>query len=243
VENARSSERDARLLDEQMRYYDDRAPEYQDLWFRRGRHDLGDEFNERWFRETAIVERAVDDVATTGAVLEIGCGSGLWTRRLAPHASRYVAVDSSRNMLELNRARNDGPNVEFVLADAFDWQPPNDERFDLIFFGFFISHVPPEAFAGWWARIRSWLTPSGHAFIVDDTAGPDRPYSGDVVDDGPKHAHRRHLSDGREYTIVKVFYEPAELAVRLSELSWNAEIRGSGQHFLYGSARPVPAQP
>jgi SAM-dependent methyltransferase len=230
----------ARLLDEQVRYYDDRAPEYEDLWFRRGRHDLGAEFNERWFRETAIVEAAVDAAGTDGSVLEIACGTGLWTRRLAPRSSRYVALDSSRKMLELNGAQNEGPNVEFVLADAFDWEP-SSEQFDLIFFGFFISHVPPEAFAGWWTRFRSWLAPGGSVFLVDDAAGPDRPYSGDVVPDGPPRAHRRRLSDGREYTIVKVFYGPGDLALRLAELGWSAEIRGSGQHFLYGSAQPFPA--
>ncbi|MDP9296558.1 MAG: class I SAM-dependent methyltransferase, partial [Actinomycetota bacterium] len=130
---------------------------------------------------------------------------------------------------------------EYVLADAFDWEPPSDAQFDMIFFGFFMSHVPPEAFAGLWARVRSWLVASGRVFVVDDAAGPDRPYSGDVVADGPRYAHRRSLSDGREYTIVKVFYEPGELEARLGELGWNAEIRGSGEHFLYGSARPFPS--
>ncbi|MDP9296539.1 MAG: class I SAM-dependent methyltransferase, partial [Actinomycetota bacterium] len=136
--NGTAGER-ARLLREQIRYYDDRAPEYEDLWYRRGRHDLGPDFNTRWFEETAIVEAAVDAAASEGSVLEIGCGSGLWTRRLAGSASRYVALDSSRTMLELNRGRNDGSNTEYVLADAFDWEPSTDAQFDLIFFGFFIS--------------------------------------------------------------------------------------------------------
>ena len=62
----------APLLAEQIHYYDDRAPEYEDLWFRRGKHDLGPDFNERWFRETATVESAVDGIAATGNVLEVG---------------------------------------------------------------------------------------------------------------------------------------------------------------------------
>jgi demethylmenaquinone methyltransferase/2-methoxy-6-polyprenyl-1,4-benzoquinol methylase len=234
-----ASKSDPALLSEQIRYYDDRAPEYEDLWFRRGRHDLGPDFNARWFEETATVEAAVDAAASDGAVLEIGCGSGLWTRRLAPRARRYLALDTSPSMLKLNATRTGDTNVEHVLADAFTWEPPNEERFDLIFFGFFISHVPPEAFAGWWNRVRTWLSPSGRVFIVDDKAGPDRPYSGDVVDDGPEHAHRRRLSDGREYTIVKVFYTPGELTSRFSELDWTAQISGSGQHFLFGAARPT----
>jgi len=108
------------LLAEQIQYYDDRAPEYEDLWFRRGKHDLGPAFNEHWFRETGIVESAVDDIVTEGSVLEAACGSGLWTRRLAPHASRYVALDSSPHMLDLNRERYGTTHVEYVLADVFE---------------------------------------------------------------------------------------------------------------------------
>jgi SAM-dependent methyltransferase len=226
----------APLLAEQIRYYDDRAPEYEDLWFRRGRHDLGQEFNERWFRETGIVESAVDQIATNGSVLEIACGSGLWTRRLVPKAARYVGLDSSPRMLELNRARYGAPHVEYVLADAFEWDTA--ERFDLVFFGFFVSHVPPDLWESWWERVATWLKPDGIAFIVDDAAGPNRPYSGDVVEDEPPHAHRRRLSGGREYTIVKVFYSPEELTTRLADVGWHAEIASSGEHFLFGSARP-----
>jgi SAM-dependent methyltransferase len=173
----------APLLAEQIRYYDDRAPEYEDLWFRRGRHDLGHEFNARWFREAATIKATVDDIATEGSVLEVACGSGLWTRRLAPKAARYVAVDSSPRMLEQNRSRYGAPHVEYVLSDAFEWD--TGERFDLVFLGFFVSHIPPELWESWWQRLATWLAPAGIAFIVDDAAGPNRPYSGDVVENGP----------------------------------------------------------
>jgi SAM-dependent methyltransferase len=226
----------ARLLADQIRYYDDRAPEYEDLWYRRGRHDLGPEFNARWFEETAIVEAAVDAAASDGSVLEIGCGSGLWTRRLAPHASRYVALDSSPAMLELNRDHTRIATVEYVLADTFEWS--SDDRFDLVFLGFFVSHVPPELFQSWWQRIGSWLRPHGLVYLVDDATGPHRPYSGDTVHGSPAYAHRRRLSGEREYTIVKLFYSPEELADLLSQSGWIPEIRSSGRHFLYGSVRP-----
>ena len=227
-----------RLLADQIRYYDDRAPIYEDLWFRRGSYDRGPAFNAAWFGETAIVEAAVDALEPSGSVLELACGSGLWTRRLAPDARRYLAVDAAPAMLALNAERTADPKVEYVRADLFEWEPSNGERFDLVFFGFFISHVPPVRFADCWERARRWLAPNGTAAFVDDRAGSDRPYSGDVVRDGPEFAHRRRLPDGREYTIVKVFYGPAELAAKLEALGWEAEVRASGAHFLYGTARP-----
>jgi demethylmenaquinone methyltransferase/2-methoxy-6-polyprenyl-1,4-benzoquinol methylase len=225
-----------RLLAEQIRYYDDRATEYEDLWFRRGRYDVDPAFNHAWLRETAFVEKAADAFDASGAVLEIGCGSGIWTRRLAPRARRLVAVDSSSAMLELNRGRFGGPNVDHVQADVFGWDP--GERFDAVFAGFFVSHVPPDLFARFFARLASWLEPGAELFLVDDVAGPDRPYSGDVVEGGPDFAHRRRLDDGREYIIVKRFYEPLELVAALDDVGWDADIMTSGVHFLFGTARP-----
>lgn len=225
-----------RLLAEQIRYYDERAAEYEDLWFRRGSHDRGPAFNDGWFRETAIVEEAADAFEASGRVLELACGSGLWTRRLAPRASRLVAVDSSPAMLELNRGRYGTPNVAYVQADLFDWE--SDERFDAAFIGFFISHIPPDRWSRFWEQLASRLDPEGSLFIVDDVAGPGRPYSGDVVEDGPAFAHRRRLSNDREYTIVKRFYAPDELVAMLDGVGWDADIGASGDQFLYGTARP-----
>ena len=225
-----------RLVAEQIRYYDERAAEYEDLWFRRGPHDRGPAFSEGWFRETAIVEAAADAFGASGHVLELACGSGLWTRRLAPRVSRLVGVDSSSAMLELNRARFGTPNVTYLQADLFDWVP--DERFDAAFTGFFVSHIPPDRWSRFWNQLASCLEPGGSLFIVDDAAGPGRPYSGDIVEDSPSFAHRRRLLDGREYTIVKRFYEPDELVASLDTVGWDADIGASGEFFLYGTARP-----
>ena len=40
----------------EARYYRERAPEYDDWWFRRGRFDRGEEANARWFGEAACAE-------------------------------------------------------------------------------------------------------------------------------------------------------------------------------------------
>jgi SAM-dependent methyltransferase len=225
-----------RMLAEQIHYYDERAAEYEDLWFRRGRYDLGPAFNEGWFRETAIVEAAVDAFDWSGRVLELACGTGLWTRRIAPRATRMVCVDAAPAMLELNRGRHGAPHVSYVEADLFTWEP--GERFDAAFGGFFVSHIPPDRWAGYWSRLASWLEPGGSFFLVDDLAGPGRPYSGEAVDDGLAFAHRRRLADGRAFTIVKRFWEPDELTEALRDLDWEAELHTSGEHLLFGIARP-----
>jgi demethylmenaquinone methyltransferase/2-methoxy-6-polyprenyl-1,4-benzoquinol methylase len=225
------------LLAEQVRYYDDRAPEYEDWWYRRGPYDRGPEWNAEWFRQTAAAEAAVDALKVRGTFLELACGSGLWTRRLAPRADRLVAVDTSASMLALNADRVGKSNVEFVCADLFEWEPPVGERFDLIFFGFFLSHVPPARFEMFWRRLCGWVAGDGRVAFVDDRAGPDRPRSSAVVPGGPSFAHRRRLDDGREYTIVKVFHGPDDLADAIGSLGWDAEVVALGGDLLFGTAR------
>ncbi len=226
------------LMAEQLRYYEDRAPVYDELWHRRGRYDRGPEFNEGWFRETAALEAAVPD--TTGLrVLELAPGTGIWTRRLAPGSARLVAVDASPAMLARNLEAVADPRVEYVQADLYEWAPPDGETFDLIAFGFFLSHVPPDYLAAFWARLRSWLAPGGRVWFCDDAAGPGRPYFGATVE-GVPIANTRAFDTDTEYRIVKIFWHPRDLASRLAELGWDAEVHSTGEHFLVGEATPAP---
>ena len=48
----------------------------------------------------------------------------------------------------------------------------------------------------------------------------------------------RRLDDGREFTVVKVYYEPAELEAALARAGFEvAEVTTTGRFFLTGSAR------
>ncbi len=229
------------ILREQRRYYEDRAREYDDVWYRRGIYDLGPEGNRRWFEETARLEAAVDDLEVCGTVLELASGTGLFTRHLAPRAECLIAIDAAASVVAINRARVPAPNVDHVQADLFRWEPPEGVRFDLIFFAFLISHILPDRLEEFWERIAAWLAPGGRVFFCDDLEGAEERHSnpGESVQDGPAFAHRRRLRDGREYTIVKVYYGPEGLRERLAALGWNADIRTTGDEFFYATARPT----
>jgi SAM-dependent methyltransferase len=230
------------ILEEQSRYYEDRAPEYDDVWFRRGPYDLGPDGNARWFAETAALEAALDAFGATGDVLELASGTGLFTRHLAREASTLVAVDASASALEINRKRVHGKHIEHVLADVFAWQPPDGVRYDAIVFCFFISHIPPDLVADFWARIASWLKPDGRVFCCDDLAGVESRASNpsEPAADIAAFAHRRRLRDGREYTIVKVLSTPEGLRSELDALGWDAEVGTTGEEFVYATVRPRP---
>jgi 2-polyprenyl-3-methyl-5-hydroxy-6-metoxy-1,4-benzoquinol methylase len=146
-------------LQEQARYYAQRADEYDDWFYRRGRYDRGEEHNARWRAEAETVLRAIAAFAPAGQVLELASGTGLWTQQLARTADAVTAVDASAEMHEVSRRRTfDGP-VEYEVADLFAWRPAR--RYDVVFFGFWLSHVPPDRFEAFWAMVADCLKPDG----------------------------------------------------------------------------------
>ncbi|HMH48413.1 MAG TPA: hypothetical protein VK538_11945, partial [Solirubrobacteraceae bacterium] len=46
----------------------------------------------------------------------------------------------------------------------------------------------------------------------------------------------RRLADGREFHIVKHFYEPRALQQRIADLGWSAQVHATPEFFIYGHA-------
>jgi SAM-dependent methyltransferase len=209
---------------EQKRYYAERAPEYDDWWYRRGRYELGPEALARWRADIAEAEAALEAFSPGGTVLELAAGTGIWTRRLVRLADRVVAVDANAETLALNSAE-----AELVRADVFEWEPA--ERFDLVFFSFWLSHVPEERFDEFWSLVRAALVPGGRVFLVDSGAG-DTAHTGTAQADGEE---TRSLADGRTFRIVKRRLRPDELAERVRPLGFALDLQDTvNGHFLYG---------
>ena len=231
---------DSELLERQLAYYRARAGEYDEWFLREGRHDRGPEWNRRWFSELEEVRRELGRFRPAGEVLELACGTGLWTVELARHAAGVTAVDASPEVLEINRARLRGSQIEapirYVRADLFDWRP--DGVYDAVFFGFWLSHVPPGRFDAFWDLVRSALRPGGRAFFVDSLGAETRDEQERLGGDSGDHTTNRRLNDGREFRIVKIFYEPAALERRLADLGWRFSVRTTPNHLLYGFGEP-----
>ncbi|HEX8399790.1 MAG TPA: class I SAM-dependent methyltransferase, partial [Pyrinomonadaceae bacterium] len=59
-------------------------------------------------------------------ILEIGCGTGEFSRLLAKRAERVLAIDLSPQMIRLARARSKSyPNIDFIEGDAMTYQLPD----------------------------------------------------------------------------------------------------------------------
>jgi trans-aconitate methyltransferase len=211
----RSSHLDA-LLGEQVAYYRAVAAEYE-------HHNIpaagGGELS-----------AALDAFAPRGDVLELACGPGHWTELLLRHADTVTAVDAAPEMLARAKRRiGDDPRVRFVEADVFGWRP--DRRFDVVFFGFWLSHVPLERFEEFWALVDSCLAPAGRVFFADDGYRT----ADELIEGEASTTIRRVLDDGTGHRIVKVPHTAAELAERLSALGWDIAVTQTAGLFFWGA--------
>jgi len=141
-----------------------------------------------------------------------------------------------RRRFAINRARLARPKVGYVQADLFQWTPPS-AAFDVVFFSFWLSHVPPELFERFWDMVRVALSPGGRVFFVDSLYAPDSSAQ-DHTDRSPQRVlEQRKLNDGRTFQIVKMYYRPQELATRLAALGWQPDVSATATYFLHGACR------
>ena len=209
------------LLDEQLRYYGARAPEYSQT----AMVELAPGELETVKRE---FEDALESSAPAGDVLELACGPGTWTAELLRRATSLTALDGSPEMLALAQARVRDDRVRFVQANIFEWRP--ERAYDGVFFAFWLSHVPRERFAQFWRLVADCLKPGGRVMFVDDSYRTPE----ELVEGEDSDVIRRQLTDGTAYRAVKVSHRPEELERRLARLGWRISVTPLAGPFFWG---------
>jgi SAM-dependent methyltransferase len=219
------------LIKRQIEYYEARSREYDEWFFRIGRYYKGEENKRQWYTEAEAVREVLGSSHPSGRILELACGTGIWTDYLAPLADELVAVDVSPTSMELNRRRVKSDKVRYIQADLFSWRPT--ERFDYVFFGFWQSHIPSNRLESFWGLVAEALAIGGRVFFVDSLPDQDATARDHASIDRGGRA-RRKLNDGSEYEIIKVYYRPEELERRLHNWGWRGFVRATEHFFLYG---------
>jgi demethylmenaquinone methyltransferase/2-methoxy-6-polyprenyl-1,4-benzoquinol methylase len=233
------------ILQQQIAYYRARAGEYDEWFYRLGRYDRGEELNRIWFDEVALLMREVQALGQIERALELAAGTGNWTKELVKISDHVTAVDASPEVLAINREKiaqrdSDSPlpegeglgvRVQYVQADLFTWQP--DTQYDLIFMAFWMSHVPPDKFDSFMAMVGRATKPGGQIFMIDSLPDGTSTAANHIQYQPEKIYHTRKLNDGREFKIIKVFYEPHTLENQLATQGFEAQVRSTGRYFWW----------
>jgi ubiquinone/menaquinone biosynthesis C-methylase UbiE len=96
--------------------------------------------------------------------LDIGCGTGAFSRLLAKSSDSVLALDLSPNMIGLARERSARfPDIDFRVADVMTVELPA-ERFDCIATIATLHHLPVEEML---PKMKGALKPGGVLLVLD----------------------------------------------------------------------------
>ena len=109
----------------------------------------------------------LERVGAGAAVLDLGCGEGLFASALTDQGARVVAVDVVAE--PLRRAGERDPRLDLRLAPLEGPLPLDDETIDVAWLGETIEHVPDPV--GTLHEVRRVLRPQGHLLL----STPDHP--------------------------------------------------------------------
>ncbi len=216
-----------------LAYYEARAPEYDDWYLRRGRYERGPIHDAAWNAELDLAGRWLDELPIAGEIVELAAGTGWWSPLLASKGELSM-YDGAPAPLDRARERLVAHSLRAHLHVRDAWAEP-DRAVDAVFTGFWLSHVPRARLDVFLGIVRRWLRPGGTFAFIDSLPDPqssaaDHPAPAD-------DASVRRLDDGRQFTIVKVYYEPAELEASLRRAGFaDARVTTTGRFFLTGVA-------
>ncbi len=224
------------LLQQQAAYYRARAQEYDQWFYRQGYYDWGPAFKAQWQQEVQIVRAQLHSSADHIHILEMAGGTGIWTQELVQIGSHITTLDAAPEMIAINRAKLQSEQVTYQQVDLFQWQPQRE--YDMVFFGFWLSHVPAEKLSPFLQMVHRALKPAGRLFFVDSQqAETTSPHRRTIQLSSDRES--RALNDGRRFEIVKIYYHPPQLTETLRQHGFDIAVQATPTYFIYADGKKV----
>ena len=174
-------------------YYNERAKEYERIYSKPERQD--DLFN-----ATLILQK----IFANKVVLEIACGTGYWTERIAQSATSIFATDINESVLEIAKQKAyPYCKVEFGISDIYNCNI--NHKFESLFAGFIWSHIYLEKLDNFIDTVNDLVAPGGTVVFMDNNfiEGSNTPIIN--VDEDGNTFQTRTLEDGTTHLILKNF--------------------------------------
>lgn len=197
---------------ELRRYYAERAPYYDAVYAKPERA-----------RDLAFLHEWVPAQFEGRRVLEVACGTGYWTPRIAARAKALVATDATAEPLAFARLRPGAEAVRFLEADAYEL-PESLGAFDGAFAGLWLSHVPRRRLAAFLAGLHARLSPGAVVVLVDNNRVQLKDFPiAETDEDGNTYQHRTSR-EGITHRVLKNFPTGPELEALVAgaadEVAW-----------------------
>ncbi|EGC39290.1 hypothetical protein DICPUDRAFT_27255, partial [Dictyostelium purpureum] len=167
-------------LKEQQQYYNERADEYDEWWNFSGRFDQGDSIRneallnrEGFFNYfTQITDSKYYEDNQKIKVLELAPGTGNFTKFFLNEKFDLHCEEGSIEMINVLKKKFadliEKNSFSISQTDLFSEEfNPAPNSYDIVFMGFFVSHVPPSLFESFFGKCRDALKPNGRIFFLD----------------------------------------------------------------------------
>jgi SAM-dependent methyltransferase len=180
-------------------YYAARALEYDRIYLKPERQT-----------DLRAIEQWLPHKFADARVIEVACGTGYWTRVIAPVASHVLALDAAPETIRIAKTRVPEGKVDFLVGDAHAL-PQHVGQFDAAFGGFWFSHVPKTRQREFLVGLAARLEPGAKVVFLDNryVEGSSSPVT--AHDAEGNTFQNRQLSDGSTYRVLKNFPSEAEL--------------------------------
>lgn len=215
---------------ELMEYYDERAPEYDEIYL--GRPPGIPE--PQAYREDVEAIKAICISFGCGHLIDIGCGTGYWLPYYGKNCAEITLVDQSRRMLAECQKRvkelNTGVDVHFVKGNFFDVRFFS-KVYDTAVIAFLVSHLKEESEGVFWKKLKGILKPKAEMLWIDGSWSQTR----------KKHrakegSQKRTLNDGRSFTILKKYYNEKDIQAVAKKCSFTLRSLYVGDVFFAARA-------
>jgi len=179
-------------------YYAARAKEYEQVYEKPERQG-----------DLARLHEIVPAFFAGRRVLDAPCGTGYWTRRIAPRAASITGVDLSPETLEIARANQPPAHpATFVVGDVYALDQI-DGDFDAACVGFWWSHVLLIDLERFLNGLHTRLPAGSRVLVLDNRYVEGSNYPITRADDAGNTYQVRRLNSGAEYEVLKNFPSPA----------------------------------
>jgi SAM-dependent methyltransferase len=182
-----------------------------------GVETLGEEWGGPGFADYIVDTLVAGELGPDRDVVELGCGGGKFTQRLAPKCRSLICTDISPAMIEHTKAglesRGVAGNVRYQVLDGVDFTSVADNSVDFIFSYDVLLHVQPQNVFSYLLDARRILRENGvfmlHQINLASVGGLEhflQQYGGDTwkrdFDDLRRRGHIYYMSVDQMETLA-----------------------------------------
>ena len=148
-------------------------------------------------------------------LLDLACGNGMMTYRIAPHFKSVKAIDFSAPLIQTARDKFARGNIEYLVGNAIELDSVR-EKYDCILVYFAFQYFNPDQARKMFAHFKRLLKPDGR-ILLGEVADGDRVWN---FYPGLKGRGRFYFDLLRGEPTIGHWWKPLDLLKLVEEMGW-----------------------